>query len=163
MATAASLLTDISTALRPLIQAEQGRLDVASSLDHALEILGTAVNRWRVVLLWNGHGSHQAAIHGMSSARFTTFIHQSLGLPMTVGDKVFKGDAAFLARMEQVSRWCRALRWPDGHGVACEGLALEDSEWVDQPPKHTAAHGLTWALEYALEYQPTTIVIPAPA
>lgn len=163
MPTAATILSNITTALRPLIEAEKGRLDVAVDKEDALgRLADRPAGAWRVILLWDGHGGHPNAAHGMSNARLTTFLHQNMGMPQRIEGKLITGAESFLARTEQLSKWCRALRWPDGHGIACEGLALEDSDWVLDTPATTRAHGLSWTLEYALDYQPAPIVIPAP-
>lgn len=74
------------------------------------------------------------------------------------------GRAAFLARMETLSKWCRALRWPGDtaeyeSGIDEAGLTLDDSSWVSDTGKTTLAHGLTWSLQYALEFQSTPILI----
>ena len=163
MATPASILKDIETALGPLIKAEKGELDVASDLDHALEKLATKVKGWRVVLLWDGHGPHELADKGASFCRLTTYIHVNLGLALPVGGKIYQGDDSVIARIEQVSKWCRALRWAHGHNVECSGLVLQDSDWVSAVQKQTRAHGLSWTLDYTLEFQTEKIIIPAPA
>jgi len=166
MSTSYSILTDIENALRPLIEADGGRLDVASDIDDALEQLSHSPKGWRVVLLWDGHQSHPEGRRGMSRAGVTTFLQMNTG--MTKKSIVHRpgagGRAAFLTRMETLSKWCRALRWPGDSetyqsGVDEAGLVLEDSSWVSAAGKTTLAHGLTWSLQYALESQSTPILI----
>lgn len=161
MATNASLQAQIISALEPLCEANQGRIDLAISEDDALRKLGTKpAGAWRIVMLWNGHGNHPDARYGMTNALFTTFIHQNIGMAHKIEGKLIHGDASFHARLDQVSKWMRSIRWPDGHNVAEEGLVLEDSNWVSDTHKSVLAHGLDWSLAYALDYQESLIVIP---
>ncbi len=160
---ASDILCDIEKTLAPLIQAEGGVLDVATDLEHALEMLASAPKRFRVVLVWDGYGSHPQNREGMAATRFTTFIHANIGLSHNAGSKIYResveGDKPFTARLEQLSEWVRALRWPDGADIDHAGMVLEDSDWVLNTPKNTKAHSLNWSLAQALTPHPTTIPI----
>lgn len=166
MSTSYSILRDIENTLRPLIEADKGKLDVADDLDDALKQLAQSPKGWRVVLLWDGHLSHGEARHGMTRAGLTTFLQMDKGMSIkpSVHRPAASGRAAFLTRLETLSQWCRALRWPADtpeyeSGIDCAGLVLEDSSWVSAAKDKTLAHGLSWSLQHALESSPQVIEI----
>ena len=167
MATPESLLQNIEDALSPLVAGIKGKLDVAEDLDRAMSRLANAPKHWRMILLWNGYGDHDQARNGMNSHLFTVIIHQNLGMSRVVGKPVHRAGhgndtQSFMDLLKQVSGWMRALRWPNGHNVVCEGMALNDSQWVSDVPKVSRAHALNFSLDAALEDLPDLIVIPAP-
>lgn len=159
----AAILRDIRCTLQPLIDEAGGVLDVASDLGHAMEILATSPSKFRVVLMWDGYGAHEHSREGMAVVRLSTFLHVNLGMTKEPGEKLYKesmnGDMPFLDRLEQLSKWMRALRWPHGADVDPAGLSLQDSEWVLDTPGNSKAHMLGWALDQALAPFDKTLVI----
>lgn len=165
MANPASLLRDIENALRPRIEAKGGNLDMASDLGHALEMLSTKVRGWRVIINFEGYGDHELADDGMNTCRFQIFLHANKGLATPVGNAIHRdqnGTDSFLSRIEFVSQLLRALRWPNGHNVACKGMAVADSQWIIDAPDHTRAHVLNASLVIALEQNIEVIDISNP-
>lgn len=154
MTTPEDILQDLENTLTPLIEDEGGVLDIATSLDHALEILATAPKRWRVVLLYEGYGDVGQGRFGVNSVRIATFIHANLGLAKEPGRRIYKTSGndtmSMLARIELVSYWMRALRWANTNNVDCEGFSMDDSSWVSDPPRNSTAHVINWSLEMAL-------------
>jgi hypothetical protein len=164
MRSPAAIIQDIETALTPFVTADGGVIDVATDIAHAMQILATAPAKYRVVLVWDGYGSHKDARHGVASHRINTILHVNLGLAKSPGDKIYKtsiaGQPSFIWRMERLSQLMRSMRWPDGTGVDHAGLALQDSDWVQDTPANTTAHVFNWSLDQALESWPSLIVIP---
>lgn len=166
MSETASFLSGIETALKPLIEAEKGQLNIATDVDDALQLLVTAPNRFRVVLTWDGFGDHPEAINGVNQMRFLVIVQQARGMSKDPSDSLHRqahqvGEPPFLDRLEQVSGWFRALRFP-GRNCSCEGLALTDSNWVGDAPAKTRAHALTFSLVVAHPPLPPAISLPNP-
>lgn len=143
--TSSAILTSVHAALAPLVVAADGVCEVVESMDEAAALLTGAPGRWRLILLWDGYGSHPAARQGMATHQVTTVIQQVRGLPAAAKPKLL----AFADRIEQVSLWIRAMRFPDGAEVDSAGFALEDSRWLEAS-KSTRAHMLNFTLVAAL-------------
>lgn len=162
----AVILNTIKSAIEPIVSDDGGRVEVASTLEHALEILAVAPSSWRLILTFEGYGGHPAAENGMNEARYLVILHVNNGLLNDAGSRLYEDGPgerlSFLSRLEEVSGMFRALRWPDGYNVNCAGLALDTSEWIADAPGNTTAHALTFTLEGALPSLPDIIAIPAP-
>lgn len=143
--TSATLLAAVAAALLPRVSADGGVQEVAASLEEAREYLLTAPARWRLILLWDGYGSHPAAREGMTSHQVTAVLQQARGLPAASAPKLL----SFADRIEQVSCWIRAMRFPDGTGADAAGFALADSRWLETHPS-ARAHALSFTLTAAL-------------
>jgi len=152
--TSASLLTAMAAAIRPRVLAASGGLELAESLEEARDFLASAPSRWRMVLLWDGYGSHPAAREGMASHQVTAVIQQVRGLGSERSAKLL----TFSDRIEQVSGWIRALRFPDGSEADPYGFSLTDSRWLETV-KTARAHALSFSLATALPAFSETIPI----
>lgn len=166
MANSYSILRDLENALRPLIEADKGQIEVAGDLDDALKMLTVDPKSWRIILLWDGHLPQSNAREGFGKAGLTTFLQMGKGMAtnLPVHRDSSSGRVAFLVRMEKLSKWCRALRWPADDlitnyesNIDPAGLVLEDSSWVTEAK--TLTHGITWSLIHALEFQTEDIII----
>lgn len=150
----ALILQDIEKTLCPIIEREGGTLEIMGSLEDALTKVSTAPKKWQVIVIWDGYGNHPHAVNGMSNVRLTSILHVNTGLEKDRGAALYQsnnnGDPSFIDRLEFFSACMRALRWPDGANVACEGFALEDSQWVEGTPKNTSAKAINWSLAMAL-------------
>lgn len=152
--TSAALLTAISTALTPRVLAARGGLETAASLPEARAFLAAAPRRWRLILLWEGYGSHPAAREGMTTHQISAVIQAPSGLPAATA--ITPKLLAFADLIELVSAWFRAFRFPDGTGADSAGFSLDGSAWLDSAPG-TQAHQLTFALPAALPAFDATI------
>lgn len=150
--TSSALLAAISTALASRVAAAQGGMEVAESLAEASDFLAAAPARWRLILLWEGYGSHAAAREGMTTHCVTAVVQQLRGLAAARTP----GLLSFADRLEQVSAWMRALRFPDGTGADSAGFSLSDSRWLETA-KTARAHAITFSLIAALPPFPETI------
>ena len=146
--TSSSLLAAVSHALTPRVIAAGGVCDVAESMDEAVVFLAAAPVRWRLVLLWDGYGSHAAARQGMTYHNVTAVVQQLRGLPAT-GLATTAKLLAFSDRIEIVSAWMRALRFPDGQEADAAGFSLLDSRWLQTVDK-ARAHSLSFQIQAAL-------------
>lgn len=166
MSQSGDILRLVESALKPLIEGEKGELNIATDVGHAMEILATAPNRWRVVMTWEGYGDHPASKSGMAQSNFLVVLHHNPGLAKDPAKSLHTeahstGEPSFLDRLEQVSALMRALRFP-GRNMDCDGFALTDSQWVADTPGNTRAHALTLSIQTALPAISQTILIPAP-
>jgi hypothetical protein len=143
--TSSALIAAVSAALASRVAAAGGVADIAESMDEAVAYLAGGTTRWRLILLWDGYGSHPAAREGMTTHQITAVIQQARGLPAAAGPKLL----AFAERIEQVSAWIRAMRFPDGCEADQAGFSLADSRWLEAP-KATRAHMLNFSLAAAL-------------
>lgn len=154
MMTADEMLRCVENTLAPLVATALGTLDVASSPDHAIELLTTAPPKWRLILGWPGYGGHPDAVLGMGSHRIYAIIQGPAGLPARAGDVLHKqgpaGAPPLMARIETVSMWFRAMRFPDGCGVDSKGWALEGTNWLEVEGLETKQHQLDFTLAAAL-------------
>ena len=151
--TSAALITAIAAALLPRVVAAGGVLELAGSLEEARDFLAAAPARWRMVLLWEGYGSHPSAREGMTTHQITAVVQQIRGLRIDAAMKLL----TFADRIEQVSGWIRAVRLPDGTGADSAGFSLTDSRWLETV-KTARAHALSFSLAAALP--PFTEIIP---
>lgn len=159
--TADEMLRCVENTLAPLVAAQLGQLDVASDPEHAIEMLATAPPKWRLILGWPGYGGHPDAILGMGQHRIFAIVQAPKGLPVRHADTLHRSGPAgappLLSRIETVSRWFRAMRFPDGCGVDSKGWALEGSNWLLVPEIETRQHQLDFVAAAALPAEPTVI------
>lgn len=155
--TNSALIAASALALAPLIAAAGGEGMTAASMDEAVAFLSAAPNRFRVIFVWPGYGSHPAAREGMANHRLTAVVQAPRGLG---GNRPGDGQA-FDALVEQVSAWTRALRFMDGWDCDHAGWSLESSAWIDAP-KTTRAHALTFEMAGALPAHAAPIPIGVP-
>lgn len=157
-----AILRKVEDALRPLLTAAGGILDTASDAGHALELLATAPPAWRVILGWPGWGEHPQAREGMAVVRVFAIVQGPSGLHVRRGEQTHRGTPAdpvpLMERIETVSGWIRALRFPDGSGIDRAGFALAGSAWIDLDGVHTKQHQLDFEAVAALP--PAGQVIP---
>lgn len=153
----AALVTALSAALEPLARENAGTLEVAESMEEARAFLDAAPARWRLVLLWDGYGSHPQAREGMTKHRVTTVVQQVRGLPAQPATRML----SYSERLEQVSRWMRSMRFPNGTDADPYGFSLEDSKWVETI-RTCRAHAMTWELVAALPGFTDTITLAFP-
>lgn len=158
------LLIALEDALRPLVEAASGKIQVAKSLEHARQMLSEAPVRWSLILHLEGYTGHPQSSHGMTYFRIATVIQQRAGLALDRGAAIHRSsaaDVAFLERVEQVSGWMRSFKIPDGNGAAPEGFTLEEGDWVET--EQTAlAKSLSWQLEAALPPFVTNRILTIP-
>lgn len=154
MSKSIEIFRDIRDAIEPQVRACKGVLECSTDLDEALGKLATSPSGWRVILVWDGFGSHEHAREGMSTLRCKTIINANKGLSLpgvfTHQDGHRSGDPAFMDMIEKVSLWMRSIRWPNGHDVDCAGLVLESSDWVSDTPANALAHSIDWTVAMAL-------------
>ncbi len=143
--TSSALLVAIRAALAPRVTAALGTLELAESMDEAAAFLDAAPAKWRLILLWEGYGSHAAAREGVTTHQVTTVVQQLRGLTPVRSSKLL----TFADRLEQVSAWMRGLRFPDGSGADDAGFSLSDSRWLDTIPA-ARAHAISFSLTAAL-------------
>lgn len=155
--TSDALLTAVRDTLQARVADAGGRIEVARSMEEAQALLAGAPQAWRLILAWPGYGSHPAAREGVTHHQLTTVIQQRRGLPAGRDQAVL----TFAARIEQVSAWIRALRFPDGWQVDPAGFSLSSSTWLEAP-RTTRVHAITWQLEAALPPFDSTITVPLP-
>lgn len=155
--TNSALIAASALALSPLIAAAGGESMTAASMDEAVAFLSAAPNRFRVIFVWPGYGSHPAAREGMANHRLTAVVQAPRGL----GPDRPGSGASFDALVETVSAMVRALRFPDGWEVDNAGWALESSGWIEAP-KTTRAHALTFEMAGALPSRSALIPVPLP-
>ncbi len=153
--TSAALLTALRTALTPRVLAAGGLLETPASLPEARAFLAAAPRRWRLILLWEGYGSHPAAREGMTTHQISAVIQAPSGLPAAAA--AAPKLLAYADLIELVSAWFRALRFPDGTGADSAGFSLDSSTWLEAAPG-TQAHQLSFALPAALP--PFDVTIP---
>jgi hypothetical protein len=155
------LINAVSAALAPLVTADGGTLEQAETLEEAQKFLSAAPHRWRLILHWEGLGSHPDARLGMTSHQVATVIQQPRGLLHRPGENLTKplpgGALPFSERLAQVTSWMAALKFPDRTGADDAGFSLESSQWLTTAP-NTAAHTINWKLDAALP--PYTAFIP---
>lgn len=158
------LLLGLESYLRPLVEAERGSLQVARSLQHARGMLSTAPKQWSLILHYEGTAPHPQALGGMTYHRVATVIQQAAGLALDRGAAIHRtaaGAEPFLRRIEQVSAWMRALKFPDGLEADPAGFSLEESDWVETT-EHALAHSLSFQLEAALPAFPANALFTIP-
>ena len=160
--TADEVLRAVEDALAPLIKSRGGSLDVASDPDHAVQLLALAPARWRVVLGWPGFGGHPSAREGMGAHRIYIIVQASKGLARNPGDLVHRGRPTMPAGplgnlIDQVSRWVRALHFPDGSAVDHAGFAQEGSAWLEIEGLETKQHQIDFSVACALTRETTRI------
>ncbi len=158
--TSSALLSAVSAALHPRVSAAGGVCDVAESMDEAVVFLAAAPVRWRLILLWDGYGSHAHAREGMTYHNVTCVIQQLRGLP-AAGLATTAKLLAFSDRIESVSAWMRALRFPDGQDADIAGFSLTESRWL-QTVEKARAHSLSFQLQAALPGFTDTIPLVFP-
>jgi hypothetical protein len=166
MSQSGEILRLTEAALKPLVEAQSGSLDVAVDLDHAMKILATSPKTFRVIMTWEGYSDHPTSRNGMANSNFLVILHHNPGLAKDPATSLHTqahevGELSFLARLEQVSAWFRALRFP-GRGMDCDGFVLTDSQWAAETPGNTRAHAMTFTIQTALPSFSETIIIPAP-
>lgn len=157
------LLTAVANALRPLIEAQGGVLEVCETPDEAEAFFEAAPHRWRVVLHWRGYGEHEAAREGMTTHQLTTTVQQRRGLvhrpgQHAAGELLPSGELPFSARIGLVSGWMRAMRLPDAANADHAGFSLSSSGWDftgSRTPFHS--HTFLWSLVAAHDSYNLTI------
>ncbi len=162
--TADEILRAVEDALRPLVRAEGGELMVATDPEHAIELLTVSPAKWRAILGWPGYGGHSAAVLGMGSHRIYVILQIARGLAANAGDSLHRGRAGLSPHaglIERVSRWVRAMRPPDGSGLACKGFALTGSSWLSIEGIETKQHQLDFSIDAALPSDAAVIVLTA--
>ena len=158
--TFAALLNAVSLALAPRVSEAGGVLEIAESMDEAQTFLEGSPNRWRLILHWEGFGSHPLARQGMTSHQLAAVIQQPRGLAHRPGANLTNplpgGALPFSDRLAQVVGWMTAMRFPDGTNADIAGFSLETSQWL--PTTATCrAHVLNFKLDAALPAYPLTI------
>lgn len=166
MSQASDILRLIEAAITPLIEAEGGKLDTATDIDHVMQILRNSPERFRVIQAWEGYGDHPNSRHGMATSNFLVTLQQSTGLQKDPARSLHtsahnSGDDSFLDLVEKISALYRALRFP-GRGMDCDGFSLTDSQWVADTPSGTRALAMTFSIATSLPNISQTILIPAP-
>jgi hypothetical protein len=159
------LINATYTGLKPLVEAQGGGIQIAESQEAALKFLEAAPNRWRIILFWEGFGSHPQAREGLTSHQVATLIQQPTGLNKKPGEILTNplpsGAQPFSKRIQQVIGWMTSMRFPDGTNADPAGYALDSSQWVPAATG-TQAHVISWKLDAALPHYDLTIPLVFP-
>jgi hypothetical protein len=160
------LLNAVAAALTPRALANgKGTVEIAESLEQARGMLTAAPRSWRIILHWEGYADHPAARQGVTYHQVATVLQAPRGLVHKPGDHLTNplpdGTPSFSTRMEQVSEWMRAMRFPQGTNADPSGFALANSQWLDTTAGFMA-HAFSWQLEAAHPGFDTNIILQFP-
>lgn len=118
--TPALILTSLEDALKPLVAAEKGILDVSETPNDTLALLCKSPNKWRCILQWAGHDGDEDT-HGTSKTGSVAVIIQAAkGLQLDRGADAHRsrGDDArpILELVSLVNNWIRGILFTDEEG-----------------------------------------------
>lgn len=132
---AATFLAAVETALRPLVVAAGGQLDVADDPDHVIDLLQAAAPRgWRVIISYGGDQARNVdTAPGIVTMSINTTIQAARGLSIDINSAAHRTNSAgrepLLALASLVSRWVRGLSGshPD---IAKDAMGFQNQQWL---------------------------------
>lgn len=148
-----AMMTSLQRALEPLVAEAGGVLAVAADPEDALGMLAVAPLRWRLVLVFAGHGDHPEARAGVATAKLACIVQRAKGLPVNNGADATDARGTLpglLALVSTVSQWVRAVSFPADCNVDVAGFAQTGSNALVLDNPATRQHQIDFAITLAL-------------
>lgn len=130
------ILQAIEDYLTPLVEAQEGVVDVAETADDAVQMLaGNAPKKWRLILTATGDtpADDPSGRAGYVVGGFSAIVQAPLGMAAKPGKSLHRthgGKASFLARLNFVIRKLRGVAFDDDE-IDCErGLIFDGWRWL---------------------------------
>lgn len=149
-----NLINSIAATITPWATAAKGVVNVASSPEHAIEILQTTPAQFRVILLWPGYASHPASNVGMGTDQLEVILQFAKGLHVNPAQSSMiarpGATAPQVALIDDLRQIICALRMPLDSGCDSHGYTLQSTQWLILDELMTDQHQLTFQIERAL-------------
>jgi hypothetical protein len=149
-----TLITSIATTISPWAVTNGGVVEVASSPEHAIEILKTSPTKFRLIFLWPGYGSHPQSDLGMGMDQLECILQFAKGLHVNPAQAQMiarpGSTAPQVALIDDVRQIICALRMPQESGCDPRGYTLINTQWLVIDHIDTDQHQLTFQIERAL-------------